>query len=91
MKLKWENIENATFTWEVIKKNMVFIFFFHDRLCEERRRTTFVPAHAIHLPRDDWLWPSQQEGSHKSTNVEPVSTQPKLLVRKRDPYFTQSQ
>lgn len=34
--------------------------------------TTSVPAHAIHLPTDDSPWPSQQEGSHKSTNLEPV-------------------
>jgi hypothetical protein len=35
-----------------------------------------VPVRAIHLPRDDSPWPSQQGGSHKSTNLEPVITEP---------------
>lgn len=34
--------------------------------------TTSVPAHAIRLPRDDSLWPSQQVGNHSSTILEPV-------------------
>lgn len=41
---------------------------------KEEGHAIFVLARAIHLPRDDLLWSSQQAESHMSTNSEPVNT-----------------
>lgn len=45
----------------------------------KEEQTTSVPAHAIHLPRVDSLWPLQQEENHMSTNQEPAK--PGVLIR----------
>lgn len=58
---------------------MLSSFSLSDRVLDQSetgRLTTFVPVRAIHLPRDDSPWPSRQGGSHKSTNLEPVITEP---------------
>lgn len=74
---RWTYWRGAKIKWIFKKPDKVFLF--HDvfecvKKERKERRTTSVPAHAIHLPKDDSLWPSQQEGSHTSTNLEPVST-----------------
>jgi hypothetical protein len=58
---------------------MLSSFSLSDRVLDQSetgRLTTFVPVRAIHLPKDDSLWLSRQGGSHKSTNLEPVNTEP---------------